>query len=75
MKIKIKLYTYILTDARGNHDTSTVDNLSSSICFGGHDKNGQYQQYDSYEGCHSYAWAEKHGMSVKMVESYIDIEV
>lgn len=71
--MKVKVIFYVLTDVHGEKTWDCVKDYSDSICFGGYDKDGKYQQYDSYEGYHSYDWAEKHGFKVECIEKEVDI--
>jgi hypothetical protein len=73
--IKVKVIINILEDAKGNISTCVIGDYSDSICVGGIGKDGNYHQYDSYEGIHAYGWAEKLGMKMTCQESMIDIFV
>ena len=68
-----KIYLYRLTDARGEQQMVVVDDLSDNGRIGGYDKDGKYQQYDSYELYHAYEWAEKHGMKLESGSMEIDV--
>jgi NADH:ubiquinone oxidoreductase subunit D len=52
-----------------------VSDYSDNICFGGIANDGQYHQYDSYEGYHSYEWAVKLGMRVDCYEKVVTLTV
>jgi hypothetical protein len=67
--MKVKVIVYALTDVAGHVTTSVVGDHTDNICFGGIGNDGKYHQYDSYEGFHSYAWAEKLGMRVDCYEN------
>ena len=67
------LYCYRLTDARGTQTITVVNDPTDNGTIGGFDTKGQYQQYDSYELYHAYAWAEKHGMTLESGQMTVDI--
>lgn len=71
--MKVKVIVYALTDVAGHVTTSVVGDHADNICFGGIGNDGKYHQYDSYEGFHSYAWAEKLGMRVDCYEKEIEV--
>ena len=73
--ITVKVIIYTLTDVDGDVTTSVVGDYGDSICFGGKGNDGQYHQCDSYEGIHSYGWAEKLGMRVDCYEKEIVLNV
>jgi hypothetical protein len=73
--IDVKVIIYTLTDVNGNIRTSVVSDYSDNICFGGIANDGQYHQYDSYEGYHSYEWAVKLGMRVDCYEKVVTLTV
>jgi hypothetical protein len=64
-KITGEAICYVLIDFRGNVKKYIANDSSENICIGGYDRNGQYQQYDSYEGYHIHSWNEKHGFNIK----------
>lgn len=67
------IHIYRLTDAQGNQSATVINDLTDSGRIGGIDKNGTYQQYDSYELWYAYDWAEKHGMKLEYGKVDIDI--
>ena len=73
--IPVKVIIYTLTDVNGDISTSVIQDYSNSICFGGIGNDGTYHQYDSYEGIHSYSWAEKLGMQVNCYEKTIELNI
>lgn len=73
MTIK-EINIYRLTDAQGNQTATVVDELSDSGRIGGYDKNGVYQQYDSYELYHAYDWAAKHGMKLEFAKIEVNLD-
>lgn len=74
-KIKVKVIIYTLTDVDGNVHTSVVGDYSDSVCLCGKGNDGEYHQYDSYEGIHAYPWAEKFGMRVDCFEKEIELNM
>ncbi len=73
--ITVKVIIYTLTDIDGNVTTSVVGDYSDNICVCGKGKDGQFHQYDSYEGIHAYSWAEKLGMKLDCFEKEITLNV
>lgn len=73
--MKKPIYLYCLTDARGDKVITVINEVSDNGCIGGVDKDGKYQQYDSYELWHAYGWAEKHGMKLQSATMEIDIDM
>jgi hypothetical protein len=71
--MKKTIYLYRLTDAKGNHEITVVDDPSDDGCIGGYDSDGEYRQYDSHELYHAYDWAEEHGMKLEGGEMEIDV--
>jgi len=68
----IKVYCYKITDARGEESVDVVMDTCDWISVNGHDAQGQYQQFDSTEAYHVYAWAAEHGFTVEMKEKSFD---
>lgn len=76
MKTIVKeFYIYTLTDARGVSYVKVVDDSSDNMTIGGYDKEGKYQQFDSYEAYHAYGWAEKHGFKLVSETRSIAVEI
>lgn len=73
--LQVKVIIYTLTDVNGDISTSVVGDYGESICFSGVGNDGRTHQYDSYEGYHSYEWAEKLGMKVNCYEKEIELNV
>ena len=71
--MKIKFYIYILTDANGDKSYDVVKEECDNICIYGYDNEGQYRQYDSYEGYHAYTWAETYGFKLECIKKEIEI--
>lgn len=68
-----KIYMYKLTDANGDVCTCVVNDLSDNVCIYGIGSDGNYHQFDSYEGCHAFDWAESHGMVLELGIIEIDL--
>jgi len=71
--MKKTIYLYRLTDAKGNQTITVVDEPSDDGRIGGYDRDGKWQQYDSYELYHAYEWAEKLGMKLESATIEIDV--
>lgn len=67
------MYVYRLTDANGDQTVAVVNEASDNSTIGGYDKDGVYQQYDSYELYYAYEWAESHGMKLESGTVEIDV--
>jgi hypothetical protein len=67
------MYVYRLTDANGDQTVAVVNEASDNGTIGGYDKDGVYQQYDSYELYYAYEWAESHGMKLESGTVEIDV--
>ncbi len=64
MKLLKKVYVYVLVDARGEAHVAVNNDPADDITIGGHDAQGVYQQFDSYEAYHLHGWAEDHGFTI-----------
>ena len=71
----ISLYIYVMTDAYGSQSSATVQDPSDTICIGGYDTSGVYQQFDSYEAYHIWGWLEgRDGLSVQLYRHRLDTD-
>jgi len=71
--MKVKVIFYVVKDARGNKSWDCASDYASTVTLYGEDKDGKFQQYDSYEGYHAYPWAEKHGFTLECIEKEVEL--
>ena len=57
--IEFFIYQLVKVDEHGNEeivDQVILDDCSNNLCIGGNGVDGNYYQYDSYEGYHSHSY-------------------
>jgi hypothetical protein len=71
--MKIKFEVWVCTDANGDKDYNVVKESNDWITLKGTDSDGRYQQFDSEEAYHSYAWAERNGFKVESFMKEVEV--
>ena len=70
--MKKKIWLYKLTDAVGIERVVVVDDPSDSGCIGGHDREGDYHQFED-SMYHIYDWALQYDIQVSCATMEIDL--